>query len=101
MTKTTEWDMEPEGFIKAVENDEYGQITLETGDTLITDWEGDGTFHPYVQPHADHGENHPTDILDDVASAIEETFDVTVQSIEWDNTNDVFVPYMDRPTDTR
>jgi len=105
MVKTTKWDMEPEQFIAAVENDEYGQITLETGDTLMTDWGGDGTFNPYVEPNpypdVERREKHREEREIEVAEAIEEIFDVRVRTIEWDNTNNVFVPYMDKPTDTR
>lgn len=92
------WLTHVDGFIKAVENDEYAELELPNGDTLITDTEGDGVFNPYVELTGEHGDDHPTDILDDVTDAIGRKLDVTVHSVEMDNNNGVVVPYMDRPT---
>lgn len=41
-------DLENENFVRAVENDEYAEYELDDGFVMITDWEGDGTFNPYV-----------------------------------------------------
>jgi len=93
----TTWERDPDGFAEAVEADEYAELRLSTGDTLITDHESDGTFNPYVEMTGDHGDAHPTDILDSVASAIEDATGAHVHAIEYDTNNDVLVPDMDRP----
>ena len=41
-------DEETQNFVEAVQNDEYAEYELEDGFILITDWEGDGLFDPYV-----------------------------------------------------
>lgn len=84
-------------FVEAVEYDEYAELELSTGDILITDWEGDHTFHPYVEPMGDHGDKHPTDILDDIAVAIGDALGVAVHHIEYDSGGDIFYPTMDAP----
>jgi hypothetical protein len=86
-----------EAFIGAVKADEYAELELSTGDTLITDHEFDGAYNPYVEPTGDHGDAHPTDILAAISGAIEEATGAYVEDIEYDPANDVFVPYMDRP----
>lgn len=86
-----------DNFIEAVREDEYAELELSTGDVLITDWEGDGTFNPYVVMSGDHGDKHPTDILREVGDAIAQELDVFVDTVEYDDANDVLVPYMDRP----
>jgi len=47
-------------FIKAVDNDAYAELLLDNGDTLVTDWEGDGYYLPYVVP-AEGSLDDPTD----------------------------------------
>lgn len=37
-----------EEFIEAVKNDEYAEIDLGENVALVTDWEGDGLFFPYL-----------------------------------------------------
>jgi len=39
---------ETQNFVDAVQNDEYAEHKLEDGFVLITDWEGDGMFNPWV-----------------------------------------------------
>ena len=39
---------ETQNFVDAVQNDEYAEYELEDGFVLITDWEGDGMFNPWV-----------------------------------------------------
>jgi len=39
---------ETQNFVDAVQNDEYAEYELEDGIVLITDWEGDGMFNPWV-----------------------------------------------------
>lgn len=86
-----------ENFIAAVQEDEYAELELSTGDILITDWEGDGVFNPYVVEGGQHGDKHPTDILDDIMTAIEDKLGVTVYDIEYAPENNAFYPTMDRP----
>ncbi len=82
-------------FTDAVTNDEYAEYELQNGDILITDWEGDGTYHPYVVPtESPHNDD---DAAATVAQSIATAFDVRVNTVEWDNNNEVYVPYMDRP----
>jgi len=39
---------ETQNFVDAVQNDEYAEYKLEDEFVLITDWEGDGMFNPWV-----------------------------------------------------
>ena len=41
-------DEETQNFVEASQNDEYAEYELDDGFVLITDWEGDGMFNPYV-----------------------------------------------------
>lgn len=86
-----------ENFIEAVREDEYAELELSTGDVLITDWEGDGTFNPYVVISGARSDKLPSDILREVGDAIAEELDVRVDEVVYDHNNDVLVPYMDRP----
>jgi len=91
-----------EAFIEAVETDTYGELSLKqercAGCTLITDWAGDGTFHPYIVPHNGH-------MLDPTAESVQsaltdeigERLDVRVKAIEWSESNGAWYPVMDRP----
>lgn len=92
---------EKEEFIEAVENDEYAEITLSTGDTLVTDWEGDGVFNPYAvpdqNPSLEKKNKHYEEREVDVAEAIEEAFDVYVDEVEYDPNADLFYIFMDKP----
>lgn len=91
------WQVDADGFTQAVANDEYAELVLETGDVLITDWEGDGVFNPYVETTEN---NHSIDRDTKEAQimrAIAKQLDCRVDTIEYDKRNDVFVPYMDRP----
>ena len=84
-------------FVIAVRRDEYAELPLETGDTLVTDWEGDGTFWPYVVLTGDHGDKHPSDILADVDTAIYHALGVYASGAEM--TDDGLLSYtgMRRP----
>lgn len=74
---------EKEEFIEAAANDEYGEYTLNTGDVLITDWEGDGVFDPFVIP--DTSDNDSREVEDELAEAIQNEFDIEVRNVEWSN----------------
>ena len=94
----TKWQTDKDGFIEAIENDEYAELVLPNGDTLITDTEFDGTFNPYVELTNDHGDKHPTDIMAEIESAIYDVFEIYVTT-EMDNNNGVVVPHFrKRPT---
>lgn len=93
----TERDKDVQSFIQAVQDDEYAELTLPTGDVLITDWEGDGVFNPYVVEGGEHGNKHPTDILDDIADAVAEKLGVAVNHVEYSPNNNAFYVKMDRP----
>jgi hypothetical protein len=83
-----------EEFIEAIEADEYAEYELSTGDVLITDYEGDGLFHPYVVPKNDN-----EGCGDEIADAISEEFDVRVFNIEATGGNEtIFYPVMKVPT---
>ena len=84
-------------YVAAVAEDEYGELELPTGDYLITDWEGDDTFLPYVEPTDDHRENPTDEVGDEIAEAIQDELGTVVHRIEWDGGNEVFYPDMDRP----
>jgi hypothetical protein len=84
-----------EQFINAVTEDEYAEYHLPCGDILVTDWESDGTYHPYVVPV--ESPNDSDDAAATISQSIATVFDVGVNAIEWDANNEVYVPYMERP----
>jgi hypothetical protein len=86
------WTTDIEGFVKAAEADKYAELPLETGDVLITDWEMDGTFFPYVEPKHGHGKHDVDDIKDEIAMAIESKLDIEVTTLEWSEANGVYYP---------
>jgi hypothetical protein len=81
-------------FRHAADADEYAEVLLPTGDYLTTDWEGDGTFNPYVFPR--NSPHDDEDAAERIGDAIAEVFGVRVDTVEWDGSNMVYVPYMDR-----
>ena len=90
-------------FIKAVDNDSYAELLLDNGDTLVTDWEGDSYFLPYVVP-AEGSLDDPTDTeiqqrKDEICECISDVLNVTVRHIDYDNSGeiDAFYPFMDKP----
>jgi hypothetical protein len=85
-----------ENFIQAVKNDEYAEYELPCGAVLITDWEGDGVFNPYVVTyHIDDGiTNAEQKIVDDITEA----FSVDVRAIEGVTGEGLYYPVMNRPT---
>lgn len=93
----TKWQTDVRGFIQAVENDEYAELVLETGDVLITDWEGDGVFNPYVVPDGNHDDIDRDTREAQIMREIGNKLDVRVHAIEYDKRNEVFVPHTDRP----
>jgi len=95
-------DNQVEAFIEAVANDEYAELELErelcAGCTLITDWEGDGTFHPYIYRHSDSTVD-PTDgeVQSALTNEIKDRLDVRVETAEWSPLNTAWFLDMDRP----
>lgn len=69
-----------EKFEKARLTDGYGEYHLDTGYVLVTDWEGDNSFNPYVVP--EKGTDLNEDNMDKVREEINETFSFTVRHIE-------------------
>jgi len=74
--------------MQAVKDDEYGEYTLETGDIVITDWEGDGFFSPYVIPEA--SPRNDDEAMANISSSIESELEFKVIRVEWDVSNDVY-----------
>ena len=74
---------EKAAFISAIQADEYAEYELPNGDVLITDWEGDGEFYPYILPNneadiSDHGKR-----ADETAELIQSALeDFTLVDIE-------------------
>jgi hypothetical protein len=87
---------EKENFIQAVEDDEYAEYELSCGAVLITDWEGDGVFNPYVVIY--DIDDDVTDLDRVIGDQIAEAFNVRVTHIETDYDGDVCYPLMERPT---
>jgi len=92
-------------FIAAVESDEYAEVELKNGDTLVTDWEGDGHFHPYIVPAEGVADTlaDDADARDergaDIATLIHDVFNVYVNEIEWVHDASVAHVYFEqRPT---
>lgn len=56
-------NLETENFVRAVENDEYAEYELDDGFVLITNWEGDGMFNPYVVLPDEHHDDEFVDAL--------------------------------------
>lgn len=86
------WTTDVEGFVKAAEQDEYAELPLETGDILITDWEMDGTFMPYISPNFHRIDFDNDDVKDEIAMAIESKLDIEVTALEWSEGNGVYYP---------
>lgn len=55
-----------ENFIEAVQNDEYAEFDLNADMVMVTDWEGDGLFDPYIVLPEGHDE--PEELLDIIDS---------------------------------
>lgn len=47
-TTNTTIEEEAQNFVEAAQNNEYAEYELGDGFTIITDWEGNGDFLPYV-----------------------------------------------------
>lgn len=77
-----------EEFIQAAKDDEYGEFELGTGDILITDWEGNGLFNPYVIPTSSDKDDDTASA--DISSSIKDELDINVHGIEWDEGNEVY-----------
>jgi hypothetical protein len=79
---TTINDTDAENFASAVENDEYAELELETGDVLVTDWEGNGVFNPYVVVR-DGGVTDVEAAKDQIAAAIQDRLGVRVSHLHY------------------
>ena len=70
-----------EEWIKAARNDEYAEFVLSTGDMIVTDWEGDNEFHPYVMPV--QSEEDSRDAEADIKQAIKDDLGFNPRVVEW------------------
>lgn len=77
-------------FKEAVENDAFAEYDLGEGFYLITDWEGDGAFYPYVVPPKNYVRDESDEELEEVLDELNEV--ITFHDIEWDRNNELFVP---------
>jgi len=80
-------------FRKAVESDEYAELELPKGDVLITDYEGDMAFYPYVMPK----DKDCGDRSDEIANQIINKLSVRVDRVEYSDNNNCYFPVMERP----
>lgn len=68
-------------FVEAVQNDEYAEYAIGDNFVLITDWEGDGSFHPYVVlPHQYTDRSEVVDILLEEAGEFLTFSDVEIET---------------------
>lgn len=74
-------------FVTAVHDDGYAEYPLDADYTLVTDWEGDGTFNPNVtaDPASGTDRQHVDDLLCDL-----DWFHC--EGVEWSDSNEVFYP---------
>lgn len=92
-------DTTVEEFREAVRNDEYAEIKVLDNCYLVTDWEGDGSYHPYVVAKEPPMKRVSDEVLrDQLACEIARMFDVCVHHIENDQNPHTFHVNMERPT---
>jgi len=83
-----------EEWLEAARNDTMAEYELETGDIIITDWEGDGVFCPYVMPK-ESTEN--SDIAAEaIHNAITDELGFEPRFVEW-GFNGTYVVHADKP----
>jgi len=83
-----------EEWLEAARNDTLAEYELETGDVIVTDWEGEGRFFPYVIPK-ESSEN--SDIAAEaIQNAIEEELDFKPRIVEW-GFNGTYAVHADKP----
>lgn len=74
-------DEKAQNFVEAAQNDEYAEYKLEDGFVLITDWEGDGSFYPYViLPHEYTDKTEVIDTLLEEAGEFLTFLDVEIET---------------------
>lgn len=83
-------------FYDAIDEDEYAEYELSTGDVLITDWEGNSAFNPYVVP-VESDENSDS-AADDIHEAIQRELDIKVRHVEWRG-DEAYAVHADKPED--
>ena len=83
-----------EEWLEAARNDTLAEYELETGDIIVTDWEGEGEFFPYVIPK-ESSEN--SDIAAKaIKNAIKDELGFEPSFIEW-GFNGTYVVHADKP----
>lgn len=81
-------------WLEAARNDTLAEYELETGDIIVTDWEGEGGFFPYVIPK-ESSEN--SDIAAEaIQNAIEDELDFKPRFVEW-GFNGTYAVHADKP----
>jgi len=90
------WKTDADGFVQAVKKDEYAELVLPTGDVLVTDWESDGTYFPYVVPTQKSPDQDQQEA--EIMAAIYDKLGCRVNAIEYSPKNEIYVPYMERPS---
>mgnify|MGYP006928085756 CR=1 FL=1 len=73
--------VDKEEWIKAARNDEYAEFVLDTGDIIVTDWEGDGDFFPYVMPVGSDEDSHEAEAQ--IKQAIKDGLGFNPRNVEW------------------
>ena len=59
-----------EQFIKAASNDEYAEFELKPDLVIITDCDGDGSFHPYIVNNGGYDKDTVVNLLYNKANFI-------------------------------
>lgn len=79
--ETETMTVDKEEWIKAARNDEHAEFVLSTGDIIVTDWEGDNEFHPYVMPVGSENDSHDAEA--DIKEAIKDDLGFNPRHVEW------------------
>lgn len=81
-------------WIQAARNDGYAEYELETGDILVTDWEGNNKFAPYVVPV--ESEEDSRDVEAEIQNAIIKELGFKPNIVEW-GYNGTYVIHSSKP----
>lgn len=94
-----DWNRDTDGFVRALRNDNYAEYELCDGHTLVTDWEGDGGFYPYIVPNdavLRRNQYDDTETKQQLSDAMCDAFpSITVYGIEWSPHNHAWFPAVD------
>jgi len=94
-----DWNRDTDGFVRAIRNDNYAEYELCDAHTLVTDWEGDGGFYPYIVPNdyvMTRGEYNGDDVQQQLIDAMSDAFpSITVYGVEWSPNSHAWFPVVD------